>query len=395
MHKLLFTFIIASLFCFSKSHAQQSENNSLPKYKIAVFAPLYLDSVYKEGNYQYPKKFPRFVLPGLAFVQGMEIASDSFPISDCIIETMVFDTKSDTLPISEIINRRWLNECKLIIVSGKDREINDLAGFAKNKGIPLISATYPNDAGIRKNPGYILMNATLKTHCERIFGYLLQKHSTDNIILVRQSGSQEDRVLNYINAINTEDNAPLLPIKTITLDSNFYKLKNYLDSNENNIIVCGSLDEAFAEKICKTLAPLQDKYYIKLMGMPNTPTYNFLDKNKSAALKSLAVYYTTPYFISKENLFTESLKNAYLNRYKGFPSESAYKGFELMYVFSRLIALFPGSMLNHLNDDLFSVFNEYKFMPVLIDEPGREIDYIENKHLYLIKRQNGKDIIAE
>lgn len=387
------TLIFFIILSFSKQiHAQQADSIALPKYKIAVFAPLYLDSVYKNDAYQFPKKFPRFTLPGLAFIQGMEIASDSFPISDCIIETLVFDTKSDSSSIRSIIEQHQLDDCKLIVVSGKDKELNELEGFAKMKSIPLISATYPNDAGIRNNQYYLLMNATLKTHCERIFSYLLQQYSQDNLILATQTGSQEDRVLGYFNAINTEDAASLLPMKNISLDSNYTKIKSLLDSNKNNMVILGSLDEAFGAEIYKTLQTAGEPYKIKIMGMPNSSTYKFLGKGKSG--KSIPFYYTTPYFISGDNQFTETLKNAYLERYKGIPSESAFKGFEIMYIFSRLIALFPGGIMNHLNDGLFSVFNEFQFIPTNIDA-GSNPDYWENKHLYLIKKQNGAESIAE
>jgi hypothetical protein len=386
---LLFTILSFS----NRSHAQDTNENTLPKYKIAVFAPLYLDSIYKNNSYQYTKKFPRFALQGLALIQGMEIASDSFPISDGIIETLVFDTKSDTATIRSILENNRIDDCKLIIVSGKDKELKELEGFAKFKSIPLISVTYPNDAGIRNNAFYVLMNATLKTHCERIFSYLLQQHSQDNLILATQTGSQEERVLGYFNAINTEDAAPLLPMKNMTLDSNYFKIKSLLDSNKNNIIIIGSLDETFAAEIYKSLQVAGEKYDIKILGMPNSNTYKFLSKGKSG--RSIPFYYTTPYFTPGENQFAEKLKNAYLERYKGLPSESAFKGFEIMYIFSRLIVLFPGGIMNHLNDGLFTVFNEFQFMPVYIDNAGHNPDYWENKHLYLIKKQNGSESIAE
>ena len=47
----LFTLII---ICFSGLHgmSQQTDSVTKPKYKIAVFAPLFLDSVFKRGVYQ-------------------------------------------------------------------------------------------------------------------------------------------------------------------------------------------------------------------------------------------------------------------------------------------------------------------------------------------------------
>jgi hypothetical protein len=62
------------------------------------------------------------------------------------------------------------------------------------KNIPFISATYPNDGGITANPNVVLLNSTLKAHCEAIYSDILQNHGTDKIYLCRKKGTQEDKI---------------------------------------------------------------------------------------------------------------------------------------------------------------------------------------------------------
>jgi hypothetical protein len=386
MKNIILTTLFLSMCFFA--NAQNVELKNSQKHKIAVFAPLYLDSVFHNNNYQFGKKFPRFSLQGIDFIQGAKIALDSFPINNCVIETYFFDSKSDSLSINNIIDNHQLDSIELIIGSVKDEELTLLARFARLKKIPFISVTYPNDAGITNNPFLVILNSTLKSHCEAIFSYLLQNHSTDKILHVRQTGSQEDRVAGYFNNINKPDNKSLLNIKTISLDSNFYLIKNHLDSTKKNIIIGGSLDENFAISLASALSSLKKKYDIELIGMPNWEGFNIFGKGAKDNLKDFPIYYTASYFNSKNDNYSKVIQEAYLNNYKGKPSEYTYKGFESVYLFSRILNLYNEETLNHLNDYPFKIFTKFNILPLKLSNSS-STDYFENKHLYLLKKNNG------
>ena len=377
----------ALLFCFALffSNVQAQKKN-----KLGIFAPLFLDSVFKNNNYYpYDNKFPRFTLAGLDFVQGVQIALDSLAAEDMLLEVHVYDSKSTTKTIPSMISNNELDSLDMIIGAVKDDEFIQLAQFAQSKQIPFISATYPNDGGVTGNPFLFIANSTLKSHCEAIFGFLLQKHGTDNIILARKSGSQEDKVAGYFYSINHKESKALLDIKTINLDSNIYTIKNKLDSTKKNIIIGGSLEDEFAFSLMNALSPLKKKYDITLIGMPNWDSFNPSGKNKKTAVNDFPFFITSPYFNEKSDSLSKILQNAYLNKYKGNPTDNSFKGFESVYVFSRLINKKSDDFLNTLNSNTFKVFSEYNFMPVFLNKNSRYPDYYENKHLYFIKKLNG------
>jgi hypothetical protein len=367
----------------------QPDSSGLKTYKVGVFAPLYLDSVFTGNTYRYGKKFPRFVLQGLDFVQGVEIALDSMPLPNGYIEASVFDSKSYSNPISSLISSGKLDSLNLLIGSVKDEDYSELAKFALLKNIPFISATYPNDGGVTGNPYVIIVNSTLKAHCEAIYSYILQSHGTDNILHIRQAGSQEDRVAGYLNNINKPDGKALLRIKTINIDSNFNLIKNSLDSTKPNIIIGGSLDEQFSYTLALTASNLRKKYDITLFGMPNWDGFASFANNKKESLNDFPIYFTSPYFNNKWDVYSKMIQDVYLKKYKGKPSDYTYKGFETMFVFARLFTRYPEDFLNHLNDYAYKVFSEYNFRPVYIDKSAEKPDYFENKHLYFLKRMNG------
>jgi len=392
LHKITFTALLTLLLAQTK--AQGTISNAERKYSIALFAPLFLDSVFYENKYRYGKKFPRFALQGIDFIQGAQIALDSFPLENTQLETFIFDTKSDTLSIETLIKTHQLDNLDLIIGSVKDQDLLLLAAFAKDHTIPFISATYPNDGGITNNPYFIIVNPTLQSHCEALFSYLLQNNDEDNILLINKIGSQEDRAADYINNINKPDKKPLLTIQTITIDSNFNLIINKLDSTKNNVIIGGSLEENFVVGLCNTIKSLPKIYKITLFGMPNWSGFGAFGKNSKSTIKDIPFYFTTPFYYEKSDSISNTILNAYTKMYKGHPTDFAFKGFEMMYFFSRLLTSHTSDFYTNLNNQKVNIFSNFNFMPIIAEPSHKRIDYYENKHLFFIKRVDGKNYKA-
>lgn len=374
------------LFCLKNSFAQ---SNTI-KRKIAIFAPLYLDSVFKHSSYITGKKFPRFTLQGLDFVQGAKIALDSFPVNNATVETIIYDTKSDSNTVRVLIEKKQLDDLDLMIGLVKDEDLNQLADFGKTHQIPFLSTTLPNDNGIENNPYFIILNPTLKTHCESIYSYLLQNHSSDNIIIARKSGTQEDKAEGYFKAINKQDKKDLLHLKSVLLDSNFTTIIKELDSTKKNCIVGASLDEEFAKELISSLKKVDKKYEVAIFGMPNWNGFSAFGRNIKSDYRDVPFYFTSPYYNDKTDSICNVVQNKYLEAYKGLPSEMAFKGFEMMYFFSRMIVNHKEDFMERVNNSSAMLFTKYKILPVFSKDKKNSINYYENKNLYFIKKLNGK-----
>jgi hypothetical protein len=362
-------------------------NNKLKTYRVGIFAALYLDSVFNDKGYRYGKSFPKFAVQGLDFVQGAQIALDSLPMLYSNIDARIFDSKSTGKPVDSLIIYHELDSIDLIIGSVKDQEYYQLAAFAKQKNIPFISATYPNDGGITGNPFLIILNSTLKAHCEAIYSHILQSNSTDNIYLITKDGSQERSIADYFKMINEPDGKPLMKIETIHINGDFSVLKNKLDSNRNSVFIGGSLNEAFAAQLATYAQSVNKTYPVKLIGMPNWDGFKSIADNKK--LKDFPVFYTTSYFNNKWDAFSKKIREVYLKKYRGVPSEMTYRGYETVFLFSKLLSRYPNDFMNHLNEQPYKVFSEFRFKPVFNSKDSEVPDFFENKNLYLIKILNG------
>jgi hypothetical protein len=368
--------------------AQWDKSAPLRTFKVGIFAPLYLDSVFNGNYYKYSRNFPRFSLQGLDFVQGAQIALDSLPFYDGNINADIYDTKSITKNIDSLILNKKLDSLDLMIGAVKDEDFLKLSNFALLKNIPFISATYPNDAGVTGNPFLVIVNSTLKSHCEAIYSYLLQNHGTDRIFLCRRYGNQEDKVSRYFKMINEQENKPLLDIQTINFnDSNINTLKNSLDSNSKNIIIGGSLDEVFTFKLVNEAYNIKNTYPVTLIGMPNWDGFKTITRSKK--LIDFPIVFTSPFYNEKSDNNSKLIQDVYLKKYKGVPSDHTYKGFESVLMFTRLLMKYPNDLMSHLNDSSSKVFCDYNYKPVFNTKTFKP-DYFENKHVYFLKAENGK-----
>lgn len=387
MKKSILFFIV--LFLFAGLQNLYAQGATLQKkYRVAIFAPLYLDSAFTGSKLKSEKSLPNFAMGGVDFVQGAEIALDTLALKGRRVEAFIYDSKSFTQPILSLIQNKKLDNIDLIIGSVKEPEYNILAKFAVQRKIPFVSATYPNDGHIRKNPFLIIENPTLKTHCEGIFNYVLQKHGMDNIYLVKKKN--DNRIDNYFKEINMVDGKPLLKIKTIMLDSSISSagLRYLIDTTKNMVIIGASLDETFAAKLADACYPIQKTNPLVYIGMPNWD--GFRSWYKKDAYTDFPIRYTTPHYDVKNNAFGAYLDNTYFQQYRIKPSDMATKGFETTYYFTSILINHPENFMGNINDSMYAPLHNFNFRPVYHNGYDTLPDYYENKHLFIMQILNGE-----
>lgn len=376
--------ILVNSFTIQESHSQEAP------IKIAVFAPIYLDSAFNVNNFKLSNtNLPKYLLPGLEFYNGVMMAIDSLNADGVNAEVLIYDSKQSESAIQEILTKPELAGVSLIIASFNNRnEIKALADFALSKKIVLISETYPNDGGVSENPYFVLINSTLRTHIDALYKYLQRFHSTDNLIWVKRKGALEDMIQGFFTELQKKTPSLALRIKTVEMvDSlNQHTLFASLDSNRNNVLICGSLNEPFGTAIVKTLADNKD-YKGTIIGMPTWDGFKDLTKPE---YKSVEIIYSSPYHFPRTDKVAISISNKYKNKFQARPSDQVFKGFESMYHFSKLLIKHKEAFLNNLSDKSFKVFNEFDIQPIRFKRDNPMADYLENKKIYILKKLDGQ-----
>lgn len=377
------------IFCFVLGMLQTIDG--LAQYtdkplKVAVFAPVYLDSafsnnIYKLGNNNLPKT----VLPGLDFYNGINLAIDSLNAENLSLTVLFYDTKSNTQGIDDIIESAAMQDVSLIIASFNARiEMTELADFALSKNIPLISMTYPNDGGITGNPFFIMVNPTIKTHVEAIYKHLQKNYPTDRILYFKKSGAVEDMISNVFADLNKKTLGVPLKFKTIDIADSITAYASYsaMDSTRLNVVLCGSLNESFGSSLVRSVASNKN-YRSVIYGMPTWDAIKDIGRDAN-------IYFTSSYNYSRVDKLGQYINTAYRNKYAGRPSDMVHKGFESLYHFGKLLIQYKGDIFNHLSDNEFTLFNEFSFRPVKSKIDASIPDYLENKKIYFIRKVNGQ-----
>lgn len=366
----------------------QAQVDSSARHSVAVFLPLYLDSAFDAtGVYRYNTNFPKFINPGLEFYEGAELALDSMRKEGARLEIQFYDTRSATQPIQQVIADSAFRQVELIMGMVMNAgEEQQLAAAALKWKVPFINVNFPNDAGITANPDLVILNSTLRAHCEAIYRFMQRNYPTKPLVYFRKKGVQEDRLKGYFTDLDHSTGGVPLKIQYVTLDDNFDNkaLTDNLDSTEQAICIAGSLDEAFGLRLAGVLAYLKS-YPTILIGMP---TWDNVDLSKPE-LAGKEIVYTTPFYMNPADTLVKQINQNYKVRFFSRPSDMVFRGYESMYRFGHLLALHGRELGGSVGEKKFKVFNDFNIEPVFLNRQTMTLDYFENKKLYFIHKTDG------
>jgi ABC-type branched-subunit amino acid transport system substrate-binding protein len=369
------------------THAQDSL--ALPKHKIAIFAPIYLDSAFDGYNeYRYAKNiFPKFINPGLEFYEGARLALDSLAKENAAIEVFVYDTRSANQTLAQQLEKLDEDSIDLIIAHCSSTELKAFADVGLAKNIPVINVNLPNDGGVQANPYFVVLNSTLKTQCEGIYRHLQKYYSLDKVVVFRKKGQLEDRVKKYFDDFSKSTSGVPLKLKYVDLTDSFTvnQLKAQLDSTVQTICIAGSLDENFGKRLVKQLASIKKQYPVSIMGMP---TWDGIKEFNKPEYKGIEIIYSTPFYNSKTDKVSMGITNFYNSKMYARPSDMVFRGYEVTWKFAKLLLQFGKDLASNLGNKQFKVFTDYDIQPILSVE-NMTLDYFENKRLYFLKWQDG------
>jgi hypothetical protein len=392
----LFIWTIALMLSFSfNGRAQDSSQPkatypSTPKKQVITFLlPLYLDSAFDaSGSWRFGKQFPRYFLPGLEFYEGVQLAIDSLNKENVQLDVHVIDTRSKR-KLAEILKDPAVTEASLLVGHVANNEIRPLADFANRRQIPFVNVNIPNDAGVTNNPYMVILNSTLATHADAIYSYLDKNRGNSPVIVFTRNGSQEERLKGYFNEVEKSRPNGKLKLKYITLPAQF-KAENllpYLDSTKTTFAVAGSLDVQFARKLAGELAALNKTYPVKIMGMP---TWDGIRDFESDEYTDLPIYYTVPFNPLRTDSLSTSITNYFRDNLFARPSDMVFRGYEVMYRFGKIVAEQAPNVPLGLGEKKFQVFTDFDIQPVLLNKQQQQLDYFENKKIYVVKLLNGE-----
>ncbi len=379
--------VLIALFCLTKTTGAQEQ---APKFKIAIFAPLYLDSAFdNQSEYRYAKNtFPKFINPGLEFYEGAQLALDSLNKEKVSLDVQIFDTRSAKQTLQQQLTGNSMKDVNLVIAYCSAAEVKLFADAGLQKNVPVINANLPNDGGVTGNPFYVMLNSTLKTQCEGIYRHIQKFYSLDRLVVFRKKGVLEDRIKSYFDEFAKNTMGVPLKLKYIDLTDSFQvnQLSPYLDTLQNTLCIAGSLDENFGKRLALQLATLtRQSYKATVMGMP---TWDAIRDFTRPEYRGLEIVYSTPFYNTRTDKVSQSITTVFNTRMFARPSDMVMRGYETVWRFTKLLLPYKGDFASNISRKEYNVFQETDIQPV-INKQTMTLDYFENKKLYFLKWQDG------
>ncbi len=387
MSKHYVPLLILMIVC--SAHVLPAHAQVRKPHQIALFVPLYLDSAFDATEtYRYGKNFPKQSIAGLEFYLGAEFAMDSLAAMGQPYKLHVFDTKSSSGNINTVASQPLMDSIDMIIGPVAGSEYLALASLAQRKNIPFISAVYPNDGGIKNNPHVVIVNAKLNTHIQSIYNYILRNMTGDKIIYVRRKNEADDRVEDVFKSLNQSGSGNIVKMQTVILPEKMSPgdMAAKLDSNKENVIIAGSLDENFGRNVAIAALGMSKSYRTTVVGMPTWDNMKDLAKKD---FNELRIVYSTSFFNTPGDPWSIGFDEKYRKKTFSKPSDMAYKGFEITWFFSQLLNKYDSSLISHLGEKEFRLITDFDFRPIQWSKENTVPDYYENKRVFIIKKLNG------
>jgi ABC-type branched-subunit amino acid transport system substrate-binding protein len=380
MKRFFLSFFLITVL-LSTASAQQ-------RLKMAIFAPLYLDSAFNwSGDYRFNKSFPKFLNPGVEFYQGVQLALDSLENRGAPLEVFIYDIKSRTTPFAQQMRSPEMANVDMVIAYSNPFETRQLAEIAQSKKATFISATLPNDASVTNNPYFVILNTTLQGHIEGLYRLLQQQYSKDRLILFRKTGQQEDAIRTHFTEFGKTTNTTPLNIKVVDIGEIFTtaQLTPHLDSTKRNVIIAGSMDQQFGKDLAKSLAAVTKNYPMTLIGMPTWENISFT----SSDLRSLDIIYSTPFYYARQTPLESRMAAGFERSIGSRPTDNFFRGYETTMRFALLLLEAKKDLASNLTKKGNHIFTRFDIQPVFKDKQTMTLDYFENKNLYFVRVNGG------
>lgn len=355
--------------------------------KIGILLPLYLDSAFDKNNqYRYENKLPAFFNPGLESYMGILAALDTLAKEKALVSIHIFDSRSAATSIEKLIANDSLNNLDILLGHVNLNEAALLSQYSALHKIPFLNINLPNEAKTINNPYYILLNATLATHCQGLYRFLQKNCPTRSLLMIQKKDPTEERIFNYYKEAQKANGPASDDINRIIVEDSpdVYTLAPWLDSTKNNICILGSLDLNFAAAVCRQLSELTRTYRITVVGMPNWETADL----SKASFAGLDIFYSNSQYISPDNSLARNLQLRLKNIHFSRTSEFSYRSYESLFEIAHLQKRSGLSLLYQLQSPRTTLLGSWEIFPVINKKSG-QADYSENKKLYFLNKTDG------
>lgn len=365
-----------------KSAKSWEKKNS---YNVALILPFEMDAIELSTLMSEEKVSGYQPLASIEFYEGVLMALDTLKSMGVALHVHIFDNVKDDTVTATLFKTPQMKTMDIIIGPIFNQSLKIAAQFAKENEIFLVSPLSPSQNITTENRYYITANATLKTQLQKTAEYFYKSDPSANVILVyRNDKMSEARVGNEFLKCYTSDET--LKDKTVTTVSSASGAVSSIKSGVDNFIFIASTDELFVNGLMRDISKSsRGSENINVVGMPGMMD---LESVSVDYFESLNFHYPTAYWVDPNAPRTERFVKTFESEYKSYPSEFAFRGYDLTFYFGQLMKNFGPDIAANLDKSVLlkSPLYGFRFVPCL--DENNHIKYFENENIVILKYDN-------
>ncbi len=339
----------------------------------------------------------------IQFYAGSKLALKKLEEEGVNLNVSVFDTEAKVSKVNQLLQKPSVSGSHLIMGSVDKECAKRIATFAKNNEVPFVSPYIASRGIADENPYYIQIKPTLATHLEVLTKHIKENHKTQDVVLVRREDNREATIMQYIQQLNedisgssyaTPFSEAIINDETATLEN--FEVQPILKPGSETVFVVTSWADksfiySFLQKAFNATRDLNHK--ITVYGMPQWQAFKDADYEY---YEKLNLHISSEQYIDGYSADIREFKKAYFDEYGSAPTTEAFRGYDDMLYFGRMLkkyGLYFYEYFNEAQEDAFHTrFELAPVTQVTTDDFGQEqygnVERFENQFVYVLKFEN-------
>ncbi len=317
-------------------------------YNVAIALPFLSDRFDEIDQKIDPRS-----LPALNFYEGIKMAFDVLSGEGINLDVSVVDTKASETRAKLLTDNYDLLNAQLIIGAFRNSTARVFADFAKKNKKTFISPFYPHQNLTIENPYFIQVNPSEKTHAEAIMKHVKENFQNDQIVLLSRNTAQEQNIMqHYQNAhFMIEGSTIVAPLRVLTIADESSSLEEidlspYIDPLNATAFVITSSSQSFVYAVLRKLDLDKEQNAVVVYGQPRWKDFTQISYDYYEAMN---VHISAESYLDPDSYEIQSFKQGFYNKYGMPPTEEAFKGYDIMLYFGRMIKQFGTGFRNSLD----------------------------------------------
>lgn len=376
----------------SREYNEKIEDLELDKrsrYQVALLYPFNIDGTSYDDANSHKSALGRVT----QYYAGTRLALEQLNQEGINLNVKVYDSEDGDFDMK-------LQQCRNadVIIGPRERgQLMTTAQYGKNNEIPVVSPWLSSSKVTNENPYYIQLKPSLKSHMVKIVDHVKDNYSDSQVILLGRKNKKDLGMMKYIQQVAAAKNrmGSSKPFKEFFIEEDSlingeqaYDDVFYKDRRTVFILPNWSFsdDEQFVYNAVRKLSGEKGLNDVALYGMPILLES---ERVKFEHYANLNMCIARTSYLDRQSEIVKEFRVQYYDRYQDFPSEEAYKGFDMMMYVGRNIYNYGKKFQYFLDTYESSLYQtEYDVQKVFSKASGDRFDrieYFQNDHLYILE----------